>query len=348
MEGSIAVGRSQRKRLLEVYRRDADPEVRRRAQIVLLLADGWTWTVIAAVMFCSSRTIARWKDRFGAEGVEGLTGHPRGRQEGFGWFWAKVVVRWVVSQTPRDFGFLRSRWCCKVVAILVLQFGRVKVSAETVRRWLHQENLVWRRPRPVIGRTDPQRTAKLRKLRELLKNLPDDEVAVFCDEVDINTNPDIGSMWMRRGEQAEVVTPGDNEKRYLAGSLNWRNGKLILTEGPKRNGQLFIEHLEELRCRFRCYRRIHVICDNAKFHDSRAVRAYLAGCGGRTELHWLPKYAPEANPIDRIWWHLHEEITRNHTCKGMDELLDLVFAWLEDRKNLVVEDDVYFKRKPAA
>ena len=123
---------------------------------------------------------------------------------------------------------------------------------------------------------------------------------------------------------------------------------MILTDGPHRNGQLFIEHLEELRCRFRCYRRIHVICDNAPFHDSGAVRAYLATCGGRIELHWLPKYAPEANPIERIWWHLHEEITRNHTCKGMDELLDLVFAWLEDRKNLVVEDDVYFKRKPAA
>jgi transposase len=348
MEGSIAVGRSQRKRLLEVDRRDADPEVRRRAQIVLLLADGWVWTTIAAVMFCSSRTVARWKQRYETEGIYGLTGHRRGREEGFGWFWAKVVVRWVLTRTPRDFGFLRSRWCCKAVAIVVLQFGRVNVSAETVRRWLHQENLVWRRPRPVIGRTDPQRAAKLRKLRELLKNLPDGEVAVFTDEVDINTNPDIGSMWMRRGEQAEVVTPGDNEKRYLAGSLNWRNGKLILSDGPKRNGQLFIEHLEELRRRFRCYRRIHVICDNAGFHDSGAVRAYLAGCGGRIELHWLPKYAPEANPIERIWWHLHEEITRNHQCKTMDELLDLVFDGLEDRKNLVVEDDVYFKRKPAA
>lgn len=348
MEGSIAVGRSQRKRLLEVDRRDADPEVRRRAQIVLLLADGWVWTTIAAVMFCSSRTVARWKQRYETEGIYGLTGHRRGREEGFGWFWAKVVVRWVLTRTPRDFGFLRSRWCCKAVAIVVLQFGRVNVSAETVRRWLHQENLVWRRPRPVIGRTDPQRAAKLRKLRELLKNLPDGEVAVFTDEVDINTNPDIGSMWMRRGEQAEVVTPGDNEKRYLAGSLNWRNGKLILSDGPKRNGQLFIEHLEELRRRFRCYRRIHVICDNAGFHDSGAVRAYLAGCGGRIELHWLPKYAPEANPIERIWWHLHEEITRNHQCKTMDELLDLVLDWLEDRKNLVVEDDVYFKRKPAA
>ena len=53
MDGSVAVGRSQRKRLLEAYRRAADPEVRRRAQIVLLLADGWAWAVIAAVMFCS-------------------------------------------------------------------------------------------------------------------------------------------------------------------------------------------------------------------------------------------------------------------------------------------------------
>ena len=47
-----------------------------------------------------------------------------------------------------------------------------------------------------------------------------DEIAVFQDEVDVNTNPKIGCMWMRRGEQAEVETPGNNQKRYLAGSLN--------------------------------------------------------------------------------------------------------------------------------
>jgi len=46
----------------------------------------------------------------------------------------------------------------------------------------------------------------------LLEQLPAPETAVFQDEGDINTNLKIGAMWMRRGQQAEVVTPGTNEK----------------------------------------------------------------------------------------------------------------------------------------
>ena len=66
--------------------------------------------------------------------------------------------------------------------------------------------------------------------------MPDDETAVFQDEVDINTNPKIGSMWMFKGQQAEVETPGDNEKRYLAGSIHWRSGQVFLTEGKPKQG----------------------------------------------------------------------------------------------------------------
>jgi hypothetical protein len=48
---------------------------------------------------------------------------------------------------------------------------------------------------------------------------------------------------------------------------------------------------------------------------------------GRIVLHYLPKYAPETNPIERIWWHLHETITRNHRCRTIDELLAEVYEW---------------------
>ena len=44
---------------------------------------------------------------------------------------------------------------------------------------------------------DEQREAKLAALRQLLAELPDDETAVFQDEVDISTK--IGSMWMFKG-----------------------------------------------------------------------------------------------------------------------------------------------------
>ena len=35
---------------------------------------------------------------------------------------------------------------------------------------------------------------------------------------------------------AQLPTPGDNEKCYLAGSLHWRTGALFETVGPKRDG----------------------------------------------------------------------------------------------------------------
>src|SRR5262249_2588863 len=144
--------------------------------------------------------------------------------------------------------------------------------------WLHQADLVWRRPRPVLRRQDPGRQGKLRVLRRLLTDLPADEVAVFEGGVDGPPNPKIGSMGVRGGQQAEVETPGDNEKRYLAGSMNWRTGTLWVTQGTKRDGALFVSHLDDLRRRLRRYRVIHVICDNARYHQAakcKRLAAYL-------------------------------------------------------------------------
>ena len=42
----------------------------------------------------------------------------------------------------------------------------------------------------------------------------------FADELDINLLPKVSSHWMPKGDQVEVMTPGTNEKRYLAGALD--------------------------------------------------------------------------------------------------------------------------------
>lgn len=353
MEGIVGLGPAGRKRLMEMDRRHPDPAVRRRAHMVLLLGEGWSWSSVQSALYCSSRTIDRWKKRFEAGGLEALTDKRRGRRSQYGRWLTTWVVTWVRTKVPRDFGFVWSRWMCEFLAVAVLEWASTRVSRETVRRWLHRENMVWRRPRPVLGPEDPERAAILRRLRLLLRNLPPDEIAVFQDEVDVNTDPKIGCMWMPRGEQAEVETPGNNQKRYPAPGapgLNWRTGDLIGTEGLKgegRNSVLFIRHLEALRTGLRRYRKIHVICNNASFHDSRAVPAYLAEHGDRMVLHLLPKYAPGLNPIERIWWHLHEEITRNHRCGTMEELLDHVAEWLDHRRPFEVERDAYLRSNTA-
>jgi transposase len=352
MDGSIVLGSSERKRLLELYRKEAlHPQVRLRVHIVLLLSQGAAWSLIATVLFCSSATIARWKGRFEAGGVEALLEERRGRTATLLVGFACLLVNWVKAMTPRDFGYCRSRWCCATLAVVLWDVHRVKVSVETVRRCLHEQNLVWRRPRPVLGLTDPRRASKLRRIRELLRDLPEDEAAVFQDEVDLNLNPDIGCCWMERGKQAEVLTPGDNVKRYLAGSMSWRTGELVVTAGTRRNAGLFVAHLEDLRRRFRYCRRIHVICDNARFHTAEGsleVRRYLAEHGDRIVLHYLPARSPQDNPIERVWWHLHEQITRNHHCQCIEELIDLTLAWLDERGAFKIEGRMYERLRAAA
>jgi transposase len=346
----LSLTTTQRDELLNLYRKDRDPELRFRAHIVLLLADGHAWDTIEAMLFCSSRTVDRWQKRFQAEGIAGLTGRKRGRPFGLGIECVAVLIYWVTTKVPADFGFLRSRWSCAVLALLLRQRHEVTVSRETVRRMLHRGNLVYRRPRPVPPPNEEERRVRLVELRKLLEELPADETAVFQDEVEVNTNPEIGRMWMFRGHQATVPTPGTNRKRHLAGSMHWRTGQMFVTEAAPKQGRdssLFIKHLDDLRRRLRRYKKIHVICDNAGFHTSLAVVQYLWKWEDRIQVHLLPCYSPDYNPIERVWWHLREEITRNHRCKDLGELLDRVFAWLEQENPFQIEGSVYPKAKAA-
>ncbi|MBV8317642.1 MAG: transposase [Planctomycetaceae bacterium] len=120
---------------------------------------------------------------------------------------------------------------------------------------------------------------------------------------------------------------------------------MFVTEGAPKQGRdtaLFLAHLDELRSRLRRYRKIHhVTCASARCHTSEAVAMYLWEHRHRIDLHLLPKSSPDCNPIERVWWNLHDRITRNHQCQSMQELLDLTFAWLGSRNPFKVEDTVY-------
>jgi putative transposase len=327
MDGSISLSKKDCKIALHAYRHAACARTVRRALVLMLLGRGWSYRRIAEATLVSHETIAEVKRCYRREGVEAALG--RKPERFVAPRWLIIVLRWLVARTPQDFGFFRQRWSCEMLSILLREKHGIRLSAETVRRGLRRMDFVWRRPRPVIGLTDPDYEAKLRAIRQLLAELPGDEAAVFQDEVDVHLNPKIGCQWMVRGEQAEVVTPGDNEKRHLAGSLVYRTGTLLVSPPEKRrNAAMFIAHLDDLRRRLRTYRVIHVICDNAKFHDCRAVRDYLARWSHRIGLHFLPKRAPETNPIERVWWRLHEAITRNHRAPTMEELLQQVYDWI--------------------
>lgn len=58
--------------------------------------------------------------------------------------------------------------------------------------------------------------------------------------------------------------------------------------------------------------------------------------------------APETNPIERVWWHLHETLTRNHRRKTIDELLDDIFAWTANNSHFFLQTTSFKQLYPLA
>jgi putative transposase len=337
MDGSIRLSEAERKTVLGIYRGGPDVCRARRAHILLLLERGYSYRQIMGINFCSSDLIRSVKHGFLAGGWEAALTEPHEERPTIP-YWQVVVAGWLLERTPRDFGYFRSRWSCELLADLLREQHQIRLSGESVRRGLHALGFAWRRPRPIVGLTDPDHDWKMRRLRRLLNHLPAEEVAVFQDEVDVHLNPKIGACWMPKGQQTTVETPGNNAKQHLAGSLVWQTGTLLVSRpGTRRNAALFLAHLDDLRRRLRGFRKIHVLCDNAAFHRCRAVHEYLTQWGHRIELHFLPAYAPQTNPIERVWWHLHETITRNHRCRTLNELLAQAYEWIETNNNHYLE-----------
>jgi transposase len=107
---------------------------------------------------------------------------------------------------------------------------------------------------------------------------------------------------MLPGQRRQVVTPGNNQKRYVAGALHSRTAKLTWVKGQRKTSALFIDLVRAVGEAYPDAKRLHFILDNAATHSSKKTKKALEQMGGRVVLHFLPPYCPEGNRIERVWW----------------------------------------------
>ena len=98
---------------------------------------------------------------------------------------------------------------------------------------------VWKRAKLRAKDDDPARIDRLARIRFQAEHLQAQEMMVFADELDIHLLPKFGAAWMPKGRQEEVLTPGKNEKHYLAGALRLETGQVLHCLGPRKNNGLF-------------------------------------------------------------------------------------------------------------
>jgi transposase len=283
-------------------------------------------TEIAAVLFCSRSSVYRTVRAYRA-GTLGLESEAQGRL-------APPVRTTVLTRslqrsllallnaTPHTYGGCRTRWSCATLALTLQTKRGITVSAATMRRRLHEFGWVWKRATLGAKDDDPRRVARSAQIRWVYEQLKCGEAMVFADELDSHLLPKVGCAWMPKGTQVEVMTPGQNQKPYLAGALDLATGTLLHCLGARKTNALFRDLLALLETSYPAerYTQIYVVVDHDKIHRAKAVAPWLAA-HPRVRLLLLPTYCPQANPLERAFGDVHDCCTRNHRRKRLHDLI---------------------------
>jgi transposase len=333
MTAKLSLHRTARRRLEKLDRKRPDADIRVRIRVILKVASGLSCNAAARDVGCVPSTAVRTVARFRREGEASLLDH---RSENG----ARKVdddvlirVRAILTGRPEDHGFERPTWTLEILRAVIAHGVGVLLSITHVWRLVKRVGARWGRPRPIVACPwkARRRQRRIAALQQLAASASDENVVVYADEVDLHLNPKIGPDWMLPGTQRLVLTPGNNEKRYLAGAFEPRQGRLVYVEGDRKVSGLFLNLLRALLAAYRWAKTIHVILDNFIIHKSRMTQAWLAEFGARIRLHFLPPYCPNENRIERIWLDLHANVTRNHRQKTIDALLNRVHGYLAER-----------------
>ena len=206
----VHLPRSQRRRLERRRARTPDKVEFRRCQIVLEWVAGQPPEQITQSLGCAVCTVYRTVAAFRQQGESALAhrtspGRPRRVMPEH-----DTALDRALQQEPRELGQNFSNWTAHKLALHL----QLTVYAVTSLRHLWALGWRWRRPVPRIASPDPRYAAKARYLRRLRHHARQGRIQLYyADEMDVALLPTISGRWMRRGQQTEIDTPGQNAKK---------------------------------------------------------------------------------------------------------------------------------------
>jgi transposase len=310
-----------------------DAKVLRRALALLNLYRGRSAWEIAWELQVSSRTLYRWVDdlefetQLAAAGnsdvapSKDLGGRPR--------LWEEELEEWLealLSYFPIQLGYTRTGWTLPLLKAHFKRWHNENISIATLRRRLHELGYVWKRARYVL-KPDPMKDKKMAEIQGKMKILSDRDVVICIDETDLLLFPPLRSTWGKQAESTEVEISGRNEKRVIYGGLNITSGHLLLMSRDRHRIPDFQAFLRLISNQYRGWHPI-LLLDEHPSHISPQSQA-LANLLG-FELWWLPKRAPELNPIETLWGKTKEALLANYQSQDIDEQVDQFIMTLLD------------------
>ena len=310
------------RRLVRIVRRDSGSVVTwRRAQMVLLSAQGMDVPAIAKVAFTSEDRVRDVIHNFNTDGFSSLYPKYKGGRPAKFTLGLRRDIKKIAKSRPADHGLPFSTWSLAKLAEFLVAEGVVDdISHEGLRMLLREEGVTFQRLKTWKTCTDPDYAVKKARVEHLYAIAdrdvtpgPGEPEVIFCaDEFGpLNLQPHPGRQWAaisgkskepgraprRRMRATYTRTAG---VRHLFAAYDLAEDKLFGHIKPRKTRARFLEFCRYLRTLYPPAVRIAIICDNFSPHLTSAkdgrVGAWAAA--NNVEIAYTPANASWLNRIE--------------------------------------------------
>jgi putative transposase len=268
----------------------------RRAQIILMSAEGMTNTAIAKKVDLSIRMVGEWRQRFINQGLMGLYDQPRpGAPRSI----SDDKIAQMIQKTLNDKPKGATQWTCRSIA------KETNLSKSTVQRIWRAFNLQPHRQKHFTLSTDPYFVEKVRDIVGLYLSPPENAMVLCVDEKSQiqaldRTQPVLPmGLGYVEGVTHQYIRHGT---LTLFAALDLDTGQVITQCKKRHRHQEFLQFLKHVDANVPKELDIHLVVDNYGTHKHTKIRNWLAA-RPRYHIHYTPTYSSWLNQVE-TWFHI--------------------------------------------
>ena len=195
--------------------------------------------------------------------------------------------------------------------------------------WLKDRGFTFKRPEKIPGKIDPTKQAEfIEEYKKLKGSLESKDYLYFIDAVHPEYQSQAVSGWIKKGECKTLQTTGKQKRLHFVGALSLKNMNVVIREYETIDADAMIHFFKELEQESKAAN-IHVILDNARAHRNHKLDEYLKT--SRIQVHYLPPYSPNLNPIERLWKVFRETTLYNRFFPTCWEFFEAVRSFFADK-----------------
>ena len=295
----------------------------RRAQIVLMAAEGVPNNEIAENVGLSRQSVCKWRQRYLQEGISALHDELRaGRPRSVSDEKIAALIRKTLHSKPKD----GTHWTIRSMA------KETKLSRPTVHRVWNAFGLQPHRQRHFKLSTDPFFVEKVRDIVGLYLNPPDKAMVLCVDEKSQvqaldRTQPVLPmGIGYVEGVTHDYVRHGTTT---LFAALDIATGKVLTSCKRRHRHQEYLQFLKQIDESVPENLEIHLVVDNYATHKHAKIKRWLAA-HPRYQVHYTPTYASWLNQVE-IWFKIiTQKAIRRGTFRSVKDLVSKIDRFVKE------------------